>query len=98
MWRKRVRKSEIVNRLAEEYNIPVKEAKRIVEEMFFWIAQKTAQEGSVQIRGFCVFRLRRRGGRFIKNPKTGIETYIEERYLIGFKPSKKLLIRLNEKV
>jgi len=93
-----VRKSEIVNKLAKEYNISVKEARRIVEEIFFWIAQKTAEDGQVQIRGFGVFKLRRRSGRFTKNPKTGIEAYIEERYLIGFKPSKKLLAKLNEKV
>lgn len=98
MWRKKVKKSEIASKVSKEYQIPLELAKSLVEGVFSWIAQKTAEDGRVEIRGFGVFKLRRRSGRFTKNPKTGIEMYVEERYLMSFKPSKKLLKRLNEKV
>lgn len=93
-----MRKSEIINKLSEDHKIPLDVAKKLVEEVFSWIVQKTAEEGRVEIRGFGVFKLRRRNGRFTKNPKTGIEMYIEDRYLISFKPSKKLLKKLNEEI
>lgn len=93
-----MRKSEIINKLSEDHKIPLDVAKKLVEEVFSWIVQKTAEEGRVEIRGFGVFKLRRRDGRFTKNPKTGIEMYIEDRYLISFKPSKKLLKKLNEEI
>ncbi|MFN3471213.1 MAG: HU family DNA-binding protein, partial [Aquificaceae bacterium] len=42
-----------------------------------------------------VFRLKNLSGRFIKNPKTGIEMYVEDRQSISFKPSS--LFKKNEK-
>ncbi|MEZ0361144.1 MAG: HU family DNA-binding protein [Hydrogenobacter sp.] len=93
-----MRKSEIINKLSEDHNISLDVAKKLVEEVLSWIVQKTAEEGRVEIRGFGVFKLKRRNGRFTKNPKTGIEMYIEDRYLISFKPSKKLLKKLNEEI
>ncbi|MEN3028135.1 MAG: HU family DNA-binding protein [Aquificaceae bacterium] len=45
------------------------------------------EKGRLELRGFGVFKMRKFGGRFIKNPRTGVELYMEERYSIGFKPS-----------
>lgn len=56
-------------------------------DFFDEIVNLVFENGRLELRGFGVFKRRRLSGRFIKNPKTGIEMYVEERHSIGFKPS-----------
>lgn len=51
----------------------------------------------MEIRGFGTFKLKRKPGRFVKNPRTGIEMYIKERYVPVFKLAKSLKKELNKK-
>ncbi len=93
-----MRKSEIIDRISKEQKIPKKVTGDILEDVLSSIVDVVLQKGKLEVRGFGVFKLRRRNGRFTRNPKTGMELYVDEKYLISFKPSKKLLKKLNEKV
>ncbi len=83
-----MRKAQLINSLRKEFKISKEEARRFVECFFEELVGLVVEKGRVELRGFGVFRIKRLSGRFIKNPKTGIESYVDERYTIGFKPSK----------
>ncbi len=91
-------KSEIISRLSRDHQIDIKLAAKIVNMVFDEILDLTINHGKLELRGFGNFKLKKKNGRFIKNPKTGVEMYIESRYTIVFKPSKILIRKINGKV
>ena len=82
-----MKKTDLIESLRKEFNLDKREAKLFVDSFFEEIVSLVLENGRLELRGFGVFKIRRLSGRFIKNPKTGIEMYVEERYSIGFKPS-----------
>ena len=82
-----MKKTDLIESLRKEFNLDKREAQLFVDSFFEEIVSLVLENGRLELRGFGVFKIRRLSGRFIKNPKTGIEMYVEERYSIGFKPS-----------
>ncbi|MCX8076458.1 MAG: integration host factor subunit beta [Aquificaceae bacterium] len=82
-----MKKADLVESLRKEFNLSREEAKLFVDDFFEELVNLVMDKGRLELRGFGVFKVRKYGGRFIKNPKTGIEFYLEKRYTIGFKPS-----------
>lgn len=82
-----MKKTELAESLRKEFKLSRQEAKAFVEQFFEEVLQVVVEEGRLELRGFGVFRLRRLSGRFIKNPRTGLEVFVEERHSIGFKAS-----------
>ncbi|MFN3870537.1 MAG: HU family DNA-binding protein [Aquificaceae bacterium] len=90
-----MKKADLIESLSKEFGLNRKDAKRFVDSFFEELTKVILEKGRVELRGFGVFKLRSLGGRFIKNPKTGVEMYVEERQKIAFKPSS--LFKKNEK-
>ncbi|MCX8164829.1 MAG: integration host factor subunit beta [Aquificaceae bacterium] len=82
-----MKKADLVESLRREFNLKRKDAKVFVDKFFEEIIDTVLEEGRLELRGFGVFKVKRLSGRFIKNPKTGIEIYVEERNSIGFRVS-----------
>ncbi|MEN3034537.1 MAG: HU family DNA-binding protein [Aquificaceae bacterium] len=80
-------KSQLIESLSEEFEISIEEARMFVEEFLQAIADELISSGRVELRGFGVFRVKSQRGRFVKNPKTGIEYYVNWRLRISFKTS-----------
>ncbi len=83
-----MKKTDLIESLRKEFNMARGDAKLFVDSFFEEMANLILEKGRLELRGFGVFKVKKLSGRFIKNPKTGIEMYVEERYSIGFKPSK----------
>ncbi|RMH81102.1 MAG: integration host factor subunit beta [Acidobacteria bacterium] len=83
-----MKKSDLIKKLSKEFSIPQEAAKSFVDSFFEEITNITLERGRLELRGFGVFKVRRMCGRFIRNPKTDVEMYIDERYTLNFKPSK----------
>lgn len=90
-----MKKTDLIKDLKKEFNLTEEEARLFVNRFFEELLSLVIEGGRLELRGFGVFRLRRLSGRFIKNPKTGVEVYVGERYRIGFKPS--VVFTKNEK-
>ncbi|MCS7196027.1 MAG: HU family DNA-binding protein [Aquificaceae bacterium] len=73
--------------LRREFGLGREEAKLFVDSFFEELINLVVEKGRLELRGFGVFKMKKFGGRFIKNPRTGVEIYVEERHSIGFKPS-----------
>ncbi|GAB6065907.1 HU family DNA-binding protein [Aquifex pyrophilus] len=90
-------KSEIAKELSKRKGIPLRKAMIIVNEVFEIIKEEVLKGESVEIRGLGTFKLKRKPGRFVKNPKLGIEVYVKERYIPTFKVAKSLRKKINGK-
>ena len=61
------------------------------------IMKRTLEKGEpVRISGFGTFRVRSKGTRIGRNPKTGEEIIIQPRRVVTFHPSKNLKDRINQ--
>ncbi len=90
-------KSELVKRIAKERGLPERRVKEVVDMVFQIMAQTLAEGGRVEIRGLGSFRLKKRPSRFVKDPKTGIEIFVKERYVPHFKMGRYMKLKLNSK-
>ena len=71
--------------------------KDIVQNVFDCIAETLVSEGRIELRNFGVFEVRKRAARKARNPKTGDEVMVSERYVVAFKAGKALEDSLSEK-
>ena len=90
-------KSQLVDKVSKEFNLDRASAKQLVECILESMVEVLMSVNRIEMRGFGVLKLKRLRGAFVKNPRNGIEVFVGERYTVRFKPSKKLLKRLNEK-
>lgn len=90
-------KAELVEDVARAAELTKKDAERLVEIVFESIIETLNQGEKIELRGFGSFRVRERGARRGRNPKTGDPVSIPAKRVPYFKPGKELkeLINVN---
>src|SRR6266542_1302719 len=83
-------KAELVEDVAEAAELTKKDAERLVEIVFESIIETLNQGEKIELRGFGSFRVRERGARRGRNPKTGDPVSIPAKRVPYFKPGKEL--------
>ena len=71
------------------------DVERIVDVFFDEIAQRLAEGGRVELRGFGAFSTRARDPRKGRNPRTGEAVDVPGKKVPFFKPGKEMRARLN---
>jgi integration host factor subunit beta len=89
-------KAELVEDVAEAAELTKKDAERLVEIVFESIIETLNQGEKIELRGFGSFRVRERGARRGRNPKTGDPVNIPAKRVPYFKPGKELKELINE--
>jgi len=64
--------------------------KDIVQSVFDSIVETLVEENRIELRNFGVFEVRKRAARKARNPKTGDEVMVQEKYVVVFKAGKAL--------
>ena len=77
-------------------NLQKKDAERLVEIVFESIIETLNQGEKIELRGFGSFRVRERGARRGRNPKTGDPVSIPAKRVPYFKPGKELKELIND--
>jgi integration host factor subunit beta len=90
-------KSELIEALAQEINIPIRESDAITNLVLDSMAQTLADGDSIEIRGFGSFVVRDYGSYHGRNPKTGEKIKVTPKKLPFFKVGKELRERVNRK-
>jgi integration host factor subunit beta len=90
-------KAELVEDVAEAAELTKKDAERLVEIVFESIIETLNQGEKIELRGFGSFRVRERGARRGRNPKTGDPVSIPAKRVPYFKPGKELKELINER-
>lgn len=83
-------KADIVNRVAEESDLPRVKAARAVDTIFEAMKEALVEGKRIELRGFGVFQVRERKKGIGRNPKTGVEVAITPGKTVRFKPGKDL--------
>ncbi len=90
-------KAELVEYVAHSTQLTKKHAELIVNTVFESIAQSLRAGEKIELRGFGSFRIRQRGPRIGRNPKTGDQVEVPPKRIPYFKPGKELKELLNSK-
>ena len=83
-------KADIVNRVADESDLPRVKAALAVDTIFVAMKEALAEGKRIELRGFGVFQVRERKKGVGRNPKTGVEVAITPGKTVRFKPGKDL--------
>ena len=93
---KSMTKAELVEDVARAAELTKKDAERLVEIVFESIIETLNKGEKIELRGFGSFRVRERGARRGRNPKTGDPVDIPAKRVPYFKPGKELKDLINE--
>lgn len=89
-------RSELLQALAAENpDLRPEEVEQVVDIVFDEIAQRLAEGGRVELRGFGTFSTRQREARTGRNPRTGEAVPVPAKSVPYFKPGKEMRERLN---
>ncbi|GGZ03438.1 integration host factor subunit beta [Novosphingobium colocasiae] len=89
-------RSELLLALAKENpELRAEDVECVVDTFFDEIAQRLADGGRVELRGFGAFSTRDRDGRQGRNPRTGETVDVPAKRVPYFKPGKEMRARLN---
>ena len=89
-------KAELVEDVERASELTKKYAERLVEIVFESIIETLNQGEKIELRGFGSFRVRERGARRGRNPKTGDPVSIPAKRVPYFKPGKELKELIND--
>jgi integration host factor subunit beta len=88
-------KAELVEQVAGTTELTKKHAELIVNTVFESIVHSLRRGEKIELRGFGSFRIRQRGARIGRNPKTGARVDVPPKKIPYFKPGKDLKKLLN---
>ncbi|MEJ2033935.1 MAG: integration host factor subunit beta [Deltaproteobacteria bacterium] len=89
-------KSELIEALALETNMPIREASSITNTILEAMTDALAAGDSIEIRGFGSFVVKEYGTYYGRNPKTGERIKVPPKKLPFFKVGKELKERVNQ--
>jgi nucleoid DNA-binding protein len=83
-----VTKKEIVKTISDETGLNQQQIKDIVQKTFDAIIKTLEEDGRIELRNFGVFQVRTRAARKARNPRTGRQVEVPEKFVVTFKPGK----------
>ena len=89
-------RSELLQAMAKENpELRAEDVERALDTFFEEIAERLADGGRVELRGFGAFSTRQREARKGRNPRTGETVSVPDKRVPYFKPGKEMRARLN---
>ena len=89
-------KKEIVRTISDEIGLTQLKTKEIVQKTFDAIVETLVADGRIELRNFGVFEVKRRAPRKARNPRTGDNVFVPEKFVVTFKPGKNMGERVRE--
>jgi integration host factor subunit beta len=90
-----VTKAELVDEVGRQASLTRKHSEVIVDAVFSSILEALQRGDKIELRGFGSFRIRKRGSRTGRNPKTGEGVVVPAKKVPYFKPGKELRELIN---
>jgi integration host factor subunit beta len=88
-------KAELVEEVGQQAALTRKHSEVIVDAVFSAILEALQRGDKIELRGFGSFRIRERGSRTGRNPKTGEGVVVPAKKVPHFKPGKELRELIN---
>lgn len=83
-------KKEIVKKISDELGMTQLKTKEIVQRTLDLIIATLVEEGTIELRNFGVFKVKRRAARKARNPRTGEKVSVPPKNVVTFKPGKEM--------
>lgn len=83
-------KADLVEEVATISRLSKKDSELVVNTFFETIVESLRRSEKIELRGFGSFKLRHRGARQGRNPKTGEKVEVPAKVVPYFKPGKDL--------
>ena len=96
--KKNISRDDIADKINQEFGFSRKECLDIVNDIIEIIIEGLNTNNLVKIHNFGTFKLKRKRSRIGRNPKTKEEVMIQDRNIISFKASKKILKYINKQL
>ncbi len=90
-------KAELVDEVSKVSDLTRKHSEVIVEAVFASIVDALQKGDKIELRGFGSFKIRHRGSRTGRNPKTGAGVVVPAKRVPHFKPGKELRELINRR-
>ncbi|MDK9718780.1 MAG: integration host factor subunit beta [Trichlorobacter sp.] len=87
-------KSDLIENLALQRDMPMKRAEQVINEIFAAMQQSLLNDERIEVRGFGSFEIREYEGYKGRNPKTGETIDVKPKKLPFFKVGKELRERV----
>lgn len=87
-------KKEVVRLVSDKTGLSQQEAKEVVQTTFDSIIEVLVKTGRLELRNFGVFAVKRRAARNARNPRTGVEVWVDEHETVAFKPGKMMVAQV----
>jgi len=91
-------KKDIVRTISEETGLTQQQTKDVVQRTFDAIIEALASQRRIELRNFGVFEVKQRAARMARNPRTGVQVDVPEKFVVTFKPGKEMEARVNDPV
>jgi DNA-binding protein HU-beta len=91
-----MRKSDLINQIAEKTGIPKVDVLVTLETMFKEVKRNLADGNNIYIRGFGSFILKKRAAKIGRNIKRNVALEIPEHYIPAFKPAKEFAAEIKQ--
>ena len=89
-------KKDMASAIAQDSGVSQSQVKEIVQQVFGFIVDTLVHEGVIELRGFGVFKVKKRKPRQARNPHTGEKVWVREKLVVTFKAGKEVQKRLQE--
>lgn len=89
-------KKDIVKTISDEIGLTQLKTKEIVQKTFDAIVRTLVADHRIELRNFGVFEVKRRASRKARNPRTGEKVFVDEKYVVTFKPGKEMEEKVRE--
>lgn len=89
-------KKDIVRTISEEIGLTQLQTKEIVQKTFDAIVETLAGDRRLELRNFGVFEVKQRAPRKARNPRTGDKVLVPAKFVVTFKPGKKMEQKMRE--
>lgn len=91
-------KKDIVRTISEETGLTQQQTKDVVQRTFDAITDCLASGRRLELRNFGVFEVKLRAARSARNPRTGVQVEVPEKFVVTFKPGKEMESRVNQPI
>ena len=93
-----MKKSDLLVELEKKFDyLPKREVERTLEKVLQFLSSNLSKGNRIELRDFGTFILKLRKERLGRNPATGEQINIGQKYFVHFKPGKKLKEVINER-
>ena len=89
-------KKDIVRTISEEVGLTQQQTKVIVQKTFDGIVDALVRERRIELRNFGVFEVKKQAARKARNPRTGHQVEVPQKYVVTFKPGKEMEARIRD--